>query len=590
MAALQCEICGGKLMGKPGGIFECDSCGMEYSTEWAKAKIQEIKGTVKVEGTVEVAGTVKVDGPVKVEGGISVQSLCERGFFELENRNAQPAKDAFSRALDMDITWGDVYMGLIMCEFYFYNVLRTREEFRKHLLRHEFDDHRHFSKFLSDNGSALHQELVAEYRALLAREEGIIAQNRRLGMEKAGYYRSLRKKYSPIRGRITFDGKYILDKYGTLYSDSALRGSDFQAQAPWENMIWISRVKERYDYKALLMGMYANGTVIAENKDQCIGVFDPGDGVVEMLGAGSERAYGFIGLRRDGSLITATSGDQVEYVRDLLLRYKQISEDDAVEALCDLTDDFSFHLEVSEEGYDIAWEENGPYTNTGRSRAERVFKMVAKLRTDGTVFLERSCHPTLDAQVALWSDIIQVVPGKKSVTGLKADGTLVYAFRYETSATWYEIQQREEIQELVQSWTDIVFIRMIDDDVIAVRRDGTLVTSSRQYAATLGVKNEVQLFENIDTLAEELASTRDAAYSDWEQEQAFLAGAKEEEKEEEEEEDPNAEQREALQQQLQIIHRQLEGSKGIFAIKRRKELEERMGMILLELDKLKELN
>ena len=51
-AALQCEICGGKLVGKPGGIFECDSCGMEYSTELAKAKIQEIKGTVKVEGTV----------------------------------------------------------------------------------------------------------------------------------------------------------------------------------------------------------------------------------------------------------------------------------------------------------------------------------------------------------------------------------------------------------------------------------------------------------------------------------------------------------------------------------------------------------
>ena len=68
-AALQCEICGGKLVGKPGGIFECDSCGMEYSTEWAKQKIQEIKGTVKVEGTVEVTGKVQVEGgTVNVEG------------------------------------------------------------------------------------------------------------------------------------------------------------------------------------------------------------------------------------------------------------------------------------------------------------------------------------------------------------------------------------------------------------------------------------------------------------------------------------------------------------------------------------------
>ena len=47
-AKLQCEICGGKLVGKPGGIFECDSCGTEYSTEWAKAKIQEIQGTVNL--------------------------------------------------------------------------------------------------------------------------------------------------------------------------------------------------------------------------------------------------------------------------------------------------------------------------------------------------------------------------------------------------------------------------------------------------------------------------------------------------------------------------------------------------------------
>ena len=29
-AKLECEICGGKLVGKPGGVFECDSCGMVF--------------------------------------------------------------------------------------------------------------------------------------------------------------------------------------------------------------------------------------------------------------------------------------------------------------------------------------------------------------------------------------------------------------------------------------------------------------------------------------------------------------------------------------------------------------------------------
>ena len=81
MAALQCEICGGKLIGKPGGVFECDSCGMEYSTEWAKAKIQEIRGTVQVEGTVEVTGTVKGEGGANKDLAKftdQINSLCDK--------------------------------------------------------------------------------------------------------------------------------------------------------------------------------------------------------------------------------------------------------------------------------------------------------------------------------------------------------------------------------------------------------------------------------------------------------------------------------------------------------------------------------
>ena len=57
---LVCEICGGKLIGKPGGVFECDSCGMEYDTTWVKAKINENTDTVKIEATSEVQSSEKV--------------------------------------------------------------------------------------------------------------------------------------------------------------------------------------------------------------------------------------------------------------------------------------------------------------------------------------------------------------------------------------------------------------------------------------------------------------------------------------------------------------------------------------------------
>ena len=123
-AKLQCEICGGKLIGRPGGIYECDFCGMEYDTAWAKAKIQEITGTVKVEGTVEVTGKVQVEN-----GGPSAESLVKRGMMLLEDldhasglsydkheEKKAPIRDCFTRALEIDPENAGAYLGLYFTE------------------------------------------------------------------------------------------------------------------------------------------------------------------------------------------------------------------------------------------------------------------------------------------------------------------------------------------------------------------------------------------------------------------------------------------------------------------------------------------
>lgn len=114
MAALQCEICGGRLVGKPGGIFECDSCGMEYNTEWAKAKIQEIQGTVKVEGTVNVAGSVKVEGPVQIDRDRDVSAKVKNGMKRLKNEKWEEAKKYFDEALDIDPENAEALLGYFM--------------------------------------------------------------------------------------------------------------------------------------------------------------------------------------------------------------------------------------------------------------------------------------------------------------------------------------------------------------------------------------------------------------------------------------------------------------------------------------------
>ncbi len=116
-AKLQCDICGGKLIGKPGGIFECENCGTEYSTEWARAKIQEIRGTVKVEGTVEVTGKVQIDGPVKEENaGPSAESMIKRGYLSLEDGQFAPARDLFQRVLEFEPENPEAFLGLAMAE------------------------------------------------------------------------------------------------------------------------------------------------------------------------------------------------------------------------------------------------------------------------------------------------------------------------------------------------------------------------------------------------------------------------------------------------------------------------------------------
>ena len=55
---LVCDVCGGNLQMDAGGkTATCQFCGMQYSVERMREKIQEIRGTVKVEGSVQARQT-----------------------------------------------------------------------------------------------------------------------------------------------------------------------------------------------------------------------------------------------------------------------------------------------------------------------------------------------------------------------------------------------------------------------------------------------------------------------------------------------------------------------------------------------------
>ena len=201
MAALQCEICGGKLIGKPGGIFECDSCGMEYSTEWAKAKIQEIKGTVKVEGTVEVTGKVQVEGGVKLDGPVSIdygretELTLNNGRRLLKEGKYEDAEKEFERVLKLDSSCGDAYYLRYLADNY-----RSESFIPDRISKGVYKDEKEFPK---DVAKALElgfrSNEIKELFDKAMRSWDAVKKERAEMIGRQSEFKALREKYMPAR-------------------------------------------------------------------------------------------------------------------------------------------------------------------------------------------------------------------------------------------------------------------------------------------------------------------------------------------------------------------------------------------------------
>lgn len=92
MAALVCDICGGKLVIGAGGIAVCDSCGMEHSPYRMKEKVQEVKGTVRVDNTHLIDNWLKM------------------GMAAAQAGNNKEAYDYFTKVIEIDPeNWRAIY-------------------------------------------------------------------------------------------------------------------------------------------------------------------------------------------------------------------------------------------------------------------------------------------------------------------------------------------------------------------------------------------------------------------------------------------------------------------------------------------------
>ena len=543
MAALQCEICGGKLMAKAGGLFECEYCGMQYDKTRIQEMVQEIKGTVKVEGTVEVKGTVKLDGPVEVKGGATVDSLLQKGFIAVSRYGAKEAKEAFDKVLDIDPTNGDAYVGLLMAE----ERITDRKDYKEALMLHRLDHYGRFSQMLKCKGSPEFEAEVKAYHEQNTEQECRYAIHAAQGMERSEEYARLRQLYEPITHLVSEGGYDFLDEDGLSDGKRPVQGSDVLAI---------------FGYNVHLL---VAGEVIKNSWDGQKTLFQPEERIKKVMEYSRLKTDTYLGLREDGTVAI----------------YKENGEHELVDQLLSLVADWENIVELAKHDNNVCGiREDGTVLLAKIGEKDSIelpvqgvvaactgYNFNAFLKCDGTVEIETKDASQRHA-VKEWTDIIQLSSDRDYLAGLRADGTVVAAFGLQSYLGSYRGRygKTEKIGQEISQWTDIVAIKMIDEGVLAVKRDGTLVAVGKEAEERLKKHPDARLFQDADRVKENLQRRRDRVQAAAMEKQRIA-------------EEKHQARISALNREKETLSTELRNLKGLFIGKRRREIEARLAEI-----------
>lgn len=544
MAALQCDICGGRLIGKPGGILECDSCGMEYSTEWAKAKIQEIKGTVKVEGTVQVAGTVKVDGPVELKGGVNIESLIKRGQNALEDEKWEDASKFFDDALNLDAERADAHWGLLCAKFEQPNISCLLKE-KYEIIRENKDYQRALN--LSDNkikGWAASREMKFQAAKSEAR---IKSAGKALELE------AVRKRIRPARQLILKIDNMI---FGVM-TDGSVRmagtPSVFQKKIFDEVGQWkeICAIFPGPCWKSVV-GLKFDGTVVLANPNGFDEDHKKAVSAWKDIAAIGYSWNNVIGLKKDGTVVL--SGNDYFYYGTSVSEWKNIV---AVHA------DENHIYGVKSDGRVVVatseYDEKTPVTSWKDIVGLGGHGILLYgLKADGTVV-------TIDPEFRkAWTDVVDFFYDGIETCGLRSDGTVVSEY-----GSHDDLQNVAAIcRRLVLKNDGTVLYR---GPLTETKFDGTVVNLK------LGAVHTWKLFNHIDTLEQEQVEAREWASRERERRAEEARRADEEARKRREEKIA------ALEAEKNQLSADLSALKGLFTGKRRREITARMSEIETEL-------
>ena len=536
MAALQCEICGGKLMAKSGGLFECEYCGMQYDKTRIQEMVQEIKGTVKVEGTVQVSGTVKV------EGNVTIGNMLKRGYAALEEENWEAAEGFFQRALDFDPDSGEAYLGIAMRG----EEISERSTYWELLKQHEIEDGENLSKIQKANHSKQLEAELKDYNAHIAAENAAIQEAQNKSGQGESEYATLREKYSLINGMVADDGRFVLKADGSfLYDDTKFAVLD----SSWSDIVQIKFVQ------FWLVGLRADGTVYAFNMDkgQLSTVFQKYEGICQISAIRTrDTGLAVCGLRKNGTVAFYSELPYDDFLRKKIEGWNRIKKIYAAG---------SGFLGLQDDGRVIS-----PYGNLTEVHdvvaiAPLGFGEPVFLHKNGMISISGEAKSTMFhyestaqySRILKWTGIIDIAYVYDCLVGLRKDGTVLA----EPVTTTRHYNYEKECDE-VSGWSNVVAISGGYSGIIGVSADGRLMYTGKNYSLdAIGRKEKnLRLFDNIETLRRDLYDV---------QAHQRIALLKK-----------NAERVKVLQEEKQELEAMLPDLRGIFSLSRRKKVEARI--------------
>ena len=476
---LQCEICGGKLIGKAGGIYECDSCGMEYDTTWVKEKIQQIQGTVKVEGTVEVTGKVQVDTAANKD------ALLKRAFMLLEEKNWEKADELLEQVLNIDPENGEAYLGKLMAD----KRVAKREDLKSQWLPINIDNaifYKYVKELIRYATPELKQFIDEINKPITKRRE----EKKRKEQEKE-QQETYAKAYAKAEALSKKDNSKYLFEAADIFQ-SILTYQDASQRA--EHCRELAKIKQdrldlllSKDFRRIariarnsivsndrvVYGLKADGTVVAAGwggvlKDNVSGWHN----IVAITTSG----FHTVGLKSDGTVAAVGNNydgecDVTEWkdIVAIAVEFKYtvgLKADGTVVAVGRKDDDGQAQFNVS-DWRRITAIAAGRYHTVGlRSDGTVTARMIT-----GTFFIlsddKKTNHDVGQCNVSDWTDIIAIAANNSHTVGLRSDGTVV------------AVGDNSSGQCNVSDWTDVAEIAADKYTTYGLTKDGTLLIAGK---------------------------------------------------------------------------------------------------------------